>query len=459
VFAAAAIAGTGVRGWTEGGTVALGASRVLTPPEPIDIELPKGLTDTLDGPTVLVYFSSSCPHCRDVAPELNELAAELGDSATIVGVASGTNAKEEVEEFIRTFKVRFRIVHDSSREIGSAMGARSTPSALMVVPKGKKAWQIREVWYPYRPGYKTLVRIAASDNPWSAFEKGAYYGVSVCASCHLQEAEAWSLSHHSVAMRTLVKHEKHEDPECIGCHVTGHETAGGWDPTTREHLVDVGCESCHGPGGPHDGERSEPKDACEGCHDAKHSIAFAYDKGLPLLDHFKTVGMTDETYRAERTALLNGEAERELLAFREGDTVGADACAECHPAEHAGWKTSPHGQAMKRLHDDGKADDVACVTCHGSTKRAGGPRPTELEGFHTDAGVGCESCHGPGDLHVAEGGGTGNIEALGEDCPVCVLEAICTSCHTKKWDPTWDLDVRLESVKGYHVAPEEPAED
>jgi len=94
------------------------------------------------------------------------------------------------------------------------------------------------------------------------------------------------------------------------------------------------------------------------------------------------------------------------------------------------------------------SEAVECVKCHASPKVHGGPVAQELSAFAVDeGGVGCESCHGPGGKHVAAGGGTDNIEGLGEDCPVCVLEALCTSCHTSEWDPGWALETRLEAVK------------
>jgi len=47
---------------------------------------------------------------------------------------------------------------------------------------------------------------------------------------------------------------------------------------------------------------------------------------------------------------------------------------------------------------------------------------------------------------VAAGGGKDNIQGLGESCPVCVLEALCTSCHTQEWDKDWDLDTHLKAI-------------
>ena len=66
--------------------------------------------------------------------------------------------------------------------------------------------------------------------------------------------------------------------------------------------------------------------------------------------------------------------------------------------------------------------------------------------FWLKGGVGCESCHGAGAAHV-ESQSKDDIVGLGDSCPVCVLESMCTSCHTPKWDPNWNLEERLKIYK------------
>ena len=63
-----------------------------------------------------------------------------------------------------------------------------------------------------------------------------------------------------------------------------------------------------------------------------------------------------------------------------------------------------------------------------------------------EEGVGCEACHGPGGAHVKEPT-KDNIVGLGSSCPECVIEAICTSCHTPKWDASWDLQTRMRALQ------------
>lgn len=441
------------RGWTEGEPAA-NASAVLSGlAERPEIALPEALARQIKRrPALLVYFSPTCPHCRHAQPELSALAARLGRKVDVIGVATGQTTPEQLDEFRAAFDVPYPLIVDEDREIGAAMGVRGTPSALLVRREGEV---IRAVdgWYPYVPGYDTFVEMRVAADPWSAFRPGEYHGVAVCAGCHSQEAASWQLTHHSVAWNTLVVREDHQDAECTACHVTGAGQPTGWDGSPESHLVDVGCEACHGPGGPHDGAATEPATTCEGCHDAKHSIAFTYEKGLPLVDHYRANGMEPEAFWAARSALYDGTAPRALLAFADGAFVGSAACVECHEAEHAQWAATPHARAMDTLRAEatladhpGADADVACVQCHTSPTRSG-PSPAELSGYRVDESVGCESCHGPGEAHVAAGGGLDNIQRLGESCPVCVLESICTSCHTAQWDPEWDLEARLGPVR------------
>ncbi len=167
--------------------------------------------------------------------------------------------------------------------------------------------------------------------------------------------------------------------------------------------------------------------------------------------------MSPEEIHQARLKLYNGEVPRDLLAFAAGKNVGAEACKSCHENEYAWWKASKHHTSMSVLAeaDEPKDTDPTCVRCHASATESG-PPPTTMAGFRVEDGVGCESCHGPGEAHVAAEGGTDNIEGLGEDCPVCVIEAVCTGCHTKEWDPGWELDFDLPRVK--HTAPAKPNE-
>lgn len=445
--------GLDARGWTHG-TVAKGAARVLgDPPKQVKLTLPAAVVPDLGKPVLIVYFSPLCPHCQAAQPELSALYPRVRDTMEIVGVASGVAEAADVKGFVATFQVPYLVVHDTEGEVQAAIGARSTPSALLVRPIAKKKKQVEaevlDVYYPYLRGFDTLVEMKAAKlagkDPYAAFAPGAYQGNTACAACHIEETDSWHTTRHSVAWYALASRGDDGKPECTGCHVTGAGQPTGWDGTAESTLVDVGCEACHGPGGPHDGTRADARAACAQCHDPEHAIAFSVEKGLPSLDHFRAAGQDDAWFRAQREALYDGTAPRALIAFPDGPTSGAKACATCHPAETAQWAASPHAAGMKKLNPH-EATDAACVRCHATPTALPSAADAPLTAFRVDEGVGCEACHGPGEAHIAAKGAPGTIEGLGDDCPVCVIEAMCTSCHTKKWDPTWRLEAKLPKV-------------
>ncbi|MBA2322287.1 MAG: redoxin domain-containing protein [Deltaproteobacteria bacterium] len=427
------------RGWTAG-TPAADTARVVDGHGGATIELPKSVS--VKRPTLLVYFSPKCPHCRHVAAEIEALAVRIGANTDVIWVASGGSRVGEIDEFRKTYAVKSPIVHDTDAAIAGAMGARSTPSALFVAPSSKPGKvDVRDAWLPYVQGYDFLVEARVGGDPFATFKPGEYVGDNACGACHGTELKSWNLTHHSVAWWTLVDDKKQGDPACNRCHVVGAGVPGGFDGNPESHLVNVGCEACHGPGGPHDGSRQDARTSCIGCHDEAHSIAFTVEKGLPHIDHYAAAGMTPIEQQEARRKLASGNAPRPLLAFPEGANLGVATCRTCHPAEVASWEKTSHARAMETLKPEG-ADDPGCVRCHATALRSG-PAPTTMAGFRTSESVGCESCHGPAEAHVASGA---PIEGLGDDCPVCVIEAVCTTCHTPTWDPDWSLEPSLQVI-------------
>ncbi len=474
-------------GWSPG-TVAANTAEALAHIDPVQVALPDAIARHITGETALLYFSPTCPHCRHAMPELNTLGALQPDLAW-VGVASSRATQAQLDEFVTAFDVDFPVVVDSDRRFSWVTGARSTPSLFLAVPAppgatptsgdevppGNTVVSITEAWLPYTPGLAPVIALRrnATDRtrpdgqvlPADLFRDfQGYQGTRACSACHSDEATSWALTHHAAAYATLYNRQRAEDLQCVGCHVTGFTEGTVGSPPAFEGeggfalgdhaspFADVGCEACHGPAGPHDGDPTTtpagdttPEAACTGCHDADHSVAFSPDKGVPHLDHYAATGMDEDALRARLDALADGSAARPLLAFPVGDTVGAAACRSCHKAEHKGWSKHAHAAALDDLGDDrGRAD---CVACHATRVAYGevGASSSSLDAFREDEGVGCEACHGPGGAHVAAPTAT-NIVALGESCPECVLEAICTSCHDTANDPGWDLHQRLDAL-------------
>ncbi len=100
-----------------------------------------------------------------------------------------------------------------------------------------------------------------------------FVGSGRCSACHSDIMLEWSESRHAKAMATLERRgNAGTKPQCISCHVTGYGEPGGFTSAAKTpHLLNVGCESCHGPGASHvaNPERAYGKitlSTCTGCH-------------------------------------------------------------------------------------------------------------------------------------------------------------------------------------------------
>jgi len=114
----------------------------------------------------------------------------------------------------------------------------------------------------------------------------AFVGSERCQSCHSAAYSWWRGHPHGNAYETLTSRHKEFHLECVGCHVTGYELPGGSTVTHNQGgaLVDVGCETCHGPGSQHvqapaahNIRRDSSERLCTGCHNEEHSDLFVYD--------------------------------------------------------------------------------------------------------------------------------------------------------------------------------------
>ncbi len=119
--------------------------------------------------------------------------------------------------------------------------------------------------------------------------------------------------------------------------------------------------------------------------------------------------------------------------------VGSGACAGCHAAPANVWQGSKHALAYQTLETAGKNNHLDCVGCHvtGWQKPGGVCRIDQTEGR---AAVGCESCHGPGSLHLAAPS-KGTITRA-------VTAATCTGCHDRENAPHFNFETYVEKVLG-----------
>lgn len=149
-------------------------------------------------------------------------------------------------------------------------------------------------------------------------------------------------------------------------------------------------------------------------------------------------------FRATGEANVKAEANVAVPPPAKGQAgyVGNEACSDCHGDADEFWKKTVHAQAWKTLEDRGQQFDHDCIGCHVT----GWQRPGGSNLAHTDKlrDVGCETCHGPGSIHVAKGG---------NERPFAIVKMpaadLCASqCHTREHSDTFQLEAYLRDVTG-----------
>jgi 2',3'-cyclic-nucleotide 2'-phosphodiesterase (5'-nucleotidase family) len=118
--------------------------------------------------------------------------------------------------------------------------------------------------------------------------------------------------------------------------------------------------------------------------------------------------------------------------------LGQTSCAKCHAEIARRWAQTRHASAMETLVGKNRQSDLACIPCHVT----GFGQPGGFRDMGTTpwlGGVQCESCHGPGSLHVTSGGALpyGSVSALD-----------CVRCHTVTQSP--DFTYQRGDMEGIH---------
>ena len=421
----------------------------------MDAGAPFRLADHRGQAVVLVFFLYTCPHCHEfLAFVKGQLAGMPEEKRPVLVGVEVTGKTYAVRESLKQGGLDFfPVLFDDDGSIRTAYGVfAGVPDTFLIDAEGRIAARVQG-WVPEIDGPLMRMRMAKATGapiPMLLRSKG-YSGSEVCGVCHESQHDTWLLTQHAGAYDTLVKHGAETDPECVSCHVVGFGAEGGFDMATRAAaLEDVGCESCHGRGGPHlspdfvQGDNYES--ACLTCHDQKHSLGFEYASFVPQISHAANAAIL-ELPDAERRRILEerGAVRKDLLPTSAAH-VGSEACASCHASEHASWLAGPHARAMKTLASAGKEAERECQVCHTTAFGKPGGFSAETAAARPDlARVGCESCHGPGGNHVAEGAARlGTIVSLGDKCDSCVILQICGSCHDDANDPGFEFEVQAK---------------
>lgn len=275
----------------------------------------------------------------------------------------------------------------------------------------------------------------------------AYVGVTVCAGCHAEIATNWRNTAHGGAYQSLVDAGQAGNTRCLGCHTVGMgQTDGFVDVATTPNLIDVQCESCHGPGGEHAGAPSAanivrliPSSTCGGCHTGTHHQQY------------------DEWQQSKKSTSLP-------------DAHG-DSCVPCHTAEGYVYAdnapTAPHEDARA---GEPATTDLECWTCHNPHEVVAG---TEHQ-TRKDTAELCADCHRSRDERTTPGtrvhnpqaevlNGTNGYVWTGTayaslplpSLPVTHAQATagdCAICHVYSYETTNDVGATVHNT-GHHFWP------
>jgi len=235
---------------------------------------------------------------RAAKARADELAARIAEWKK----AAGTDPKLLAEQEQRLAQLRA----DEAAASGAKPPSEGTFAARFVelAPEVKDDPELTALLAEHdkRVNDHNKVALAHLKPPKVAAGMPEYVGSARCESCHESEFAWWRGHAHGNAYETLVKVNKQFSLKCVSCHVTGYGKAGGSTVTHVEGLIDVGCESCHGPGSLHVKDRDTdedknvhlevPEPTCLQCHNEEHSDQFDYAKykaklivpghGLPL---------------------------------------------------------------------------------------------------------------------------------------------------------------------------------
>lgn len=180
-----------------------------------------------------------------------------------------------------------------------------------------------------------------------------YDGAVFCGNCHgyggvanVWAYDTWKNTGHAKAFDNLPPFAQ-TNASCLVCHTLAFGYTNGYSINGNPYLRGVQCENCHGPGGAHARNRSNPAKypaveltgkLCGGCHDTSHNPVYQEWQETP-----------------------HGKLDPELVVpFTAGDTNRMNTCGACHGGAVRMAMLKGHAFPSGTEADMG----VVCATCH-----------------------------------------------------------------------------------------------
>jgi peroxiredoxin len=407
----------------------------------------------------LMFFQPTCPHCHEMLRFFKKFLAQNPNPDLAFVPISASDQKYVIEQMADDLELELPIYVDAGRVVQKAFEHRLAVPDMLVIDRTGHITARHTGAEPRLQALLTLeIRAALGVANPILLDKQGYSGADFCQACHRDQHATWAVTTHAFAFETLVEHGVDKNPECLPCHTVGWNEKGGYSPERPAAFLEgVQCENCHGRGGPHQSPRFASEvgfeRACLECHTQEHSLNFSFAERLPLVSHATGRAQQQGLSLEQRLELLRKRDKRQRTLFAAADYVGSASCQGCHAAEHAHWAGTAHAGALGTLEREKKHGNADCQKCHttGFGEKTGWPA-----GGGALAGVGCESCHGPGGRHVpADAPKKGTILPLADKCESCVIMQICGSCHDDANDPGFEFELKDKLAKIRHH-PETP---
>jgi len=176
----------------------------------------------------------------------------------------------------------------------------------------------------------------------------------------------------------------------------------------------------------------------------------------------------------EQASMAAGSVAMGVLAGGEHEFVGSKKCKMCHSKQYKSWAITTHGTAFDILKPGDRTEakvkykldpakdytaDKDCLGCHttGYGKAGGYAVPDAADEKAVKkmaklAGVGCESCHGPGKDYnkvkksIKKEKRNYKFDELAAAGMTEIEAGTCTGCHSDK-SPTFDASKTLDFEK------------
>ena len=104
---------------------------------PFEAEGVDGVQHRIDFPkkqtTILVFFSSGCPHCHRMLPEWNRMFTTMPKNLALVGVI----IDKEPPTFFEHFALQFPVLRSPGRNLLTDFKVMRVPLTLRIAPGGK----------------------------------------------------------------------------------------------------------------------------------------------------------------------------------------------------------------------------------------------------------------------------------------------------------------------------------